>query len=1010
MEYPVFPENTSRKLFTRILRNQSYESDLAAYGDRFENNKQELQLCLTVWTNLKLNQVTDLLSVMMLFNLVRSPKEKELMELIDKEGGPSKVMQDPVLLQKIIKGSENNNRDRGALQAEEDQKLVSLVQSEICQDLQNLVKTNETAFIQKFEAQKKSLINTLRENVDRLGDQVITAHWRGSAKACDLVLALRDYYNSCNQSALDQQKQLMQETVSPTTAAENDSEASHISEAIVPIVQPTNDQWALHYINLIWIQPLMEAFDDDASGFVTINEANALCAGRPENWSLPHWMAYWAVGFQMALIHYHMHIQTLLQQMHTAAEQTLPPNQVFIDSFLAAVPFTQLDSLLSGFQEQMAYGYGIWNWSDWSMFLPYVQDEEKRLKAQLEAFQLGLIRTGILWSSLQSVGVIMDAVDVRVDDLQAIFKHKNLDEVVMMRKSVYGLFSAWRSGSPHKELHKYTPLELTSDKLPEIDQMLASFISLKPTLLDYTRSDDINIAPSNNDSPVLLNQKEAEGFSAVIGTWIGSYHYGEFQKVGDGFSMFSIKVAQADGIIMGSGTDAIGEFTIEGKLSLQASDSTRVIFRKSYLAVNAKWRYEGIITSSSVMEGKWGNDDDKEGMDDFETPRWTDNSLGWFSFDRHLIERHLLGFWPSDDELEDLGVDPSHVLCRARWLYAIRIVLQRIRRKAMSWNYLKERQAQRRQFIDLVIQRDCRSRWLPYVSGSVAWDMMDTLQSLECTLYPQDIQLYRSLAWFKASRQIIQCSNDVRCDICNEHVIGSRFMCLDCLREYDDNTADFCVQHFQEYFVRNNKIVHTRYHPLLQLRRCLATRRLFSVADSSRAALKAAKESLADPSGHPECANCKQNVMPPCWFCVDCEDEFFLCFECNAKDNATEPCMTDKHLHPEEGHTYVHKLVLCPESKPDEPKAPSVDKRLEATEKHMEMMEKHMEEMEKHMEATKVNMENHMQATEKRIEVMEKHIEETKKLMEATQCSLQELLELQKENSTVQKRIKGMST
>ncbi len=75
----------------------------------------------------------------------------------------------------------------------------------------------------------------------------------------------------------------------------------------------------------------------------------------------------------------------------------------------------------------------------------------------------------------------------------------------------------------------------------------------------------------------------------------------------------------------------------------------------------------------------------------------------------------------------------------------------------MSWSYLKERQAQRRQFIDLIIQRDCRSGWLPYVFGSrVAWDMMDTLKSLECTLCPQDIQLYRSLAWFKARRQTVQ--------------------------------------------------------------------------------------------------------------------------------------------------------------------------------------------------------------------------------------------------------------
>ncbi len=113
-------------------------------------------------------------------------------------------------------------------------------------------------------------------------------------------------------------------------------------------------------------------------------------------------------------------------------------------------------------------------------------------------------------------------------------------------------------------------------------------------------------------------------------------------------------------------------------------------------------------------------------------------------------------------------------------------------------------------------------------------------------------------------------SNGVVCDICHRYVIGARFTCLNCLLEYDGNSIDFCVRCYREDF-KNDKVVHTGYHPLLQLRRCLATRRLFSVADSSRSALDEAKESLADPSEYPECANCKQNVMPPCWFCVDCE-------------------------------------------------------------------------------------------------------------------------------------------
>ncbi len=151
----------------RILKSQSYESDLAVYGKRFEDNKQELKLCLTVWTNLKLNQVTDMLSVMMLFNLVRSPKEKELMGLINEEGGASKVIPNPALLEKIIKESEKNRKERGAHQNDEDDKrLVSLIQAEIHDDLQKLIKSNEVTFELKFDAQKEELTKIIEESVE----------------------------------------------------------------------------------------------------------------------------------------------------------------------------------------------------------------------------------------------------------------------------------------------------------------------------------------------------------------------------------------------------------------------------------------------------------------------------------------------------------------------------------------------------------------------------------------------------------------------------------------------------------------------------------------------------------------------------------------------------------------------------------------------------------------------------------------------------------------------------
>ena len=75
-----------------------------------------------------------------------------------------------------------------------------------------------------------------------------------------------------------------------------------------------SDQWALEYLGVSWLQPLMDAFDEDASGYVTIAEVNRLMDTRPSEltwryvqpgltwgrtdqmFSIPHWMAYWAIG------------------------------------------------------------------------------------------------------------------------------------------------------------------------------------------------------------------------------------------------------------------------------------------------------------------------------------------------------------------------------------------------------------------------------------------------------------------------------------------------------------------------------------------------------------------------------------------------------------------------------------------------------------------------------------------------------------------------------------------
>ena len=83
-------------------------------------------------------------------------------------------------------------------------------------------------------------------------------------KARHFVLALRDHYL---------------EKLSETGGAV-DLGPSLIASSSNP------DAWAIKYIDFTWVQPILEAIDDDASGFITIAEVNTFTSSRPVGWRL----------------------------------------------------------------------------------------------------------------------------------------------------------------------------------------------------------------------------------------------------------------------------------------------------------------------------------------------------------------------------------------------------------------------------------------------------------------------------------------------------------------------------------------------------------------------------------------------------------------------------------------------------------------------------------------------------------------------------------------------------
>jgi hypothetical protein len=77
------------------------------------------------------------------------------------------------------------------------------------------------------------------------------------------VLALRDHY--------------LEKLVSETKGV-----AEMGTTAINNSTNP--DAWAIKYIDVMWVQPILEAFDDDASGFITVTEVNRFTSSRPADW------------------------------------------------------------------------------------------------------------------------------------------------------------------------------------------------------------------------------------------------------------------------------------------------------------------------------------------------------------------------------------------------------------------------------------------------------------------------------------------------------------------------------------------------------------------------------------------------------------------------------------------------------------------------------------------------------------------------------------------------------
>lgn len=100
-------------------------------------------------------------------------------------------------------------------------------------------------------------------------------------------MAIRDFYTEHYTDTLVSRVDSMTDALSPTSLVSGIGIGSpdiSVNTRKLPLVLSADDRWALEYISIPRMQPLLEAIDDDASSFVTITEINNFTQARPGYW------------------------------------------------------------------------------------------------------------------------------------------------------------------------------------------------------------------------------------------------------------------------------------------------------------------------------------------------------------------------------------------------------------------------------------------------------------------------------------------------------------------------------------------------------------------------------------------------------------------------------------------------------------------------------------------------------------------------------------------------------
>ncbi|THG96375.1 hypothetical protein EW026_g5444 [Hermanssonia centrifuga] len=320
-----------QKYIVKLVKNGEWEDSLKAFTEAFHGHKERIQWEISVHVGITIDELKSSVgefaamirstdsnsSMVLLMRQLRSPGERELQDFIKSKGGPDRFLKDEKAMQELTlraSGVEGFGNTK-VLSPKEQEEVIREMTRDLKKSFASMVKDDEDRFTNLFKLYQGRISSDMRTESDRIINVINTgAHekiqdpdlhglwkdmgWKGTTKARHLVMALRELYVERHKTAMSAQHNALnaiRDIASPSNPQPDSVKVQEIAEVTKTDVQ-LEDSWALQYISIPRIQPLLEAFDDDGSSLVSVTEVNAFTAAKPQAWSLPRWMAYWTAG------------------------------------------------------------------------------------------------------------------------------------------------------------------------------------------------------------------------------------------------------------------------------------------------------------------------------------------------------------------------------------------------------------------------------------------------------------------------------------------------------------------------------------------------------------------------------------------------------------------------------------------------------------------------------------------------------------------------------------------